>query len=408
MRILMVNTFHFPGGGDSTYTFNLAELLRSKGHTVAFFAMDDARNIPNENSDLFVSHIDFKELNRQKSLLGGLKVMRRVIYSTEARKKFGRLIERFKPDIVHLQNIHAHITPSVIFEAKAHSLPVVWTLHDFKLICPNTHFRVNGSSKICNACKGNSYYHAVLKKCKKNSTLASAMAATEAYAHRFMHVKDKIDAFLAPSAFLRGMLLKRGFSPEAVLHLPLFIPDSMFSHEKRSKGYLLFLGRVVAEKGILNLIEACKLAPETNVVIAGPVEGPLGEELPVLLPPNARYVGMKQVDEVKELLSGSSAVVVPSLWYENQPFSILEAFATGKPVIASDLGGMSELVRNSSGGLLVPPGDVKALAESMKWIVSHTEEAEEMGQVARNYTVETHSVQSHYDGLAKVYERVLN
>ena len=130
MRILIVNAFHFPGGGDSTYAFNLAALLRGKGHKVAFFAMQDGRNISDENSDLFVSHIDFAQLNRRKSLMSGLKIMRRVIYSTDARTKFGRLIKRFQPDIVHLQNIHAHITPSVIFEAKAQGLPVVWTLHD--------------------------------------------------------------------------------------------------------------------------------------------------------------------------------------------------------------------------------------------------------------------------------------
>lgn len=408
MRILIVNAFHFPGGGDSTYAFNLAALLRGKGHKVAFFAMQDGRNISDENSDLFVSHIDFTELNRRKSLLSGLKIMRRVIYSTDARTKFGRLIKRFQPDIVHLQNIHAHITPSVIFEAKAQGLPVVWTLHDHKLVCPNSHFRIDATNEICLACNSSSYFRAVFKKCKKGSMLASAMAALEAYAHRFMHVRDKIDAFLSPSAFLRDMLLERGFSPEAVLHLPLFIPDSMFSHERKSKGYLLFLGRVVPQKGILNLIDSCKLAPEISVIIAGSVGRPLDEQLPALLPDNARYVGMKQADEVRHLLSESSAVLVPSLCFENQPFSILEAFAAGKPVIASDLGGMSELVRNSNGGLLVPPGDARALAESMKWIASHTSQANEMGQIARDYAMKTHSVQSHYNRLTKVYERVLN
>ena len=208
MRILIVNTRHFPGGGDSTYSFNLASLLKSKGHQVAFFAMKDERNLPDPLSDLFINHIDFKELNTKKNPLTGLRVLGRVIYSRKARHNFQQLIDRFPPDIVHIQNIHAHITPSIIYEAKQKRLPVVWTLHDHKQICPNSHFIVDKTAEICEACKKRSYYQAILKRCKKGSILASSMAAVEAYAHRMMHIRERVDKFISPSLFLRNKFLQ--------------------------------------------------------------------------------------------------------------------------------------------------------------------------------------------------------
>ena len=408
MRILLVNSFHFYGGGDSTYTFNLANLLRSKGHKVAFFAMQDKRNIPDSNSDLFVSHIDFKELDRNKNLLTGLRVMRRVIYSTEARKKFSQMLERFHPDIIHFQNIHAHITPSVIFEAKKHGLPVVWTLHDYKLVCPNSHFLIDKKGKICEACSRNLYYQAIFKRCKKDSLLASAMAAIEAYAHRIMGLRNIVDFFLTPSVFLRRKLIDRGFPLEKVKHLPLFLTGDMFHDVNEDEGYLLFLGKLDPIKGIYPLLKACQNEEKIHLALAGRAEAPLINKLPEILPSNAKYVGIKHGDELRSLILRARAVILPSLWYENQPFSIIEAFAAGKPVIASDLGGMTELVKNSKGGLLVQPGNVQAIAEAMKWMATHGQQAKEMGQAAREYSMREHSAQEHYKRLMQIYDMVLN
>lgn len=370
--------------------------------------MQDERNISDSNSDLFVSHIDFKELDRNKNLLTGLRVMRRVIYSTEARKKFSQILERLHPDIIHLQNIHAHITPSIIFEAKKRGLPVIWTLHDYKLVCPNSHFLIDKKREICEACSRNLYYQAILKRCKKDSLLASAMAAIEAYAHRIMGLRNNVDFFIAPSAFLRRKLIDRGFPPEKVKHLPLFLPDDMFNKGNEDKGYLLFLGKLELIKGIFPLLYACKQAPEVNLVMAGQVRASQASKLFKLFSKNVRYVGMKKGDELRRILFETSALVLPSLWYENQPFSIIEAFAAGKPVIASNLGGMTELVKNSNGGLLVQPGDVQAITEAMKWIVTHEQKTKEMGQAAREYAIREHSAQKHYDRLIQIYEGISN
>lgn len=408
MKILQINTRHYLGGGDSTYTFNLAKVLMEKGHEVEFFAMVDKRNFIDKNADLFVSYIDFKELNRHKNLVTGLKVISRSIYSTEARIKFRQLLDRVQPDLVHLQNIHAHITPSVIFEAKKHKLPVVWTLHDYKLACPNSHFLIDATGEICEACNQGSYYKAIQLRCKKGSILASTMAAVEAYAHRLLKVREKIDAFLTPSLFLKNKLVEHGFNPSNIFHIPLFVPDDMFSCCSTDDGYILFFGKLDKIKGIQILIEASKKIPNIQIILAGKCEEQLHSELPQLLHPNIKYEGIKHGEELKNIIYRARAVVLPSLTYENQPLSILEAFASAKPVIASDLGGMTELVKDKERGLLVPPGDVDALADAISWMDSHATDAHLMGRNAQAYAREEHSGEKHYQRLMQIYEFVMN
>ncbi|RLA99214.1 MAG: hypothetical protein DRG83_13370 [Deltaproteobacteria bacterium] len=268
---------------------------------------------------------------------------------------------------------------------------------------------IDSTGKICEACDKNAYYQAVLKRCKKGSLLASTVAAIEAYAHRLMKVREQVDCFLAPSAFLRSKLIERGFPPEKVKHLPHFLPDDLFYEGyNNNDGYLLFMGKLEPIKGIYPLLEACRTTPEVHLVLAGRVEEPLASQLSELLPPNATYVGMKHGKELRSLLQGALAVVLPSLCYENQPFSILEAFACGKPVIASDLGGMTELVKHKERGLLIQPGDVKALSEAMRWMSQYPDEVIKMGMNAYEYAICHHSSKVHYAKLSKIYDQLAN
>lgn len=403
MHILLVNTRHFHGGGDSTYNFKLADLLRGKGHQVAFFAMQDERNVPDPNSDLFVSNIDFRTMNRHKSLVNGIRVLTRSIYSAEARNKFARLIDRVQPDVIHLQNIHGHITPSVIFEAKKRGLPVVWTLHDYKLICPNTHLLLDATGQICGACGMGKYYQPIFKRCKKGSLLASLMASLEAYAHRWMRVCDRVDYFLAPSNFLAGKLIDRGFDRQKVIHLPLFLLEDQFEPHYENQGYFLYLGKIDPIKGITTLVKAARQVPEARIILAGSVEDEVKNQLLGDLPDNVKYLGMKRGDELKALLYSAKAVVLPSIWYENQPFAILEAFAAGKPVITSSLGGMQELIGENEHGLLISPGDAQELARAMRWVQDHSEECKTIGGNAFRYVQQFHSEKIHYQKIYQLY-----
>jgi glycosyltransferase involved in cell wall biosynthesis len=407
MRVLIVSSFHYPGDGVSTYSSLLSSTLRDQGHETAFFAMQDDRNLPDPNSDLFVSNINFVELNSRKSLKSGLAVLLRVIYSVEARTKFRRMLERFQPDIVHLQAFHHFISPSIVFEAKKQNIPVLFTLHDFKMVCPNTSMINDRFGAICEACGDGQYFMPIIKRCKKGSLTASAVACVEAYAHRLMKVRDAVDAYVSPSLFLKNKFAQHGFPASKIAHIPNPLAESAFCNPGSSGEYLLFLGRLDPTKGIRELVKSCELAPGVKLKLAGRIAPGMAAEIPARLPGNVEYLGMKEGRELQDVVLGSIAVVVPSVWYENQPYSILEAFAAGKPVIASDLGGMTELVKHNERGLLVPPGDVPGLARAMLWICGNPQEVARMGRNAQGYARSRHGLDAFYENIMKQYNELL-
>ncbi|MEO0156634.1 MAG: glycosyltransferase family 4 protein [candidate division WOR-3 bacterium] len=407
MNVFLTNTYHFFGGGDSVYTLNLDALLKKHNHNVIHFGMQDSRNLPDSNVDLFVSNIDYKKLNQNKNLLNSLKVLSHSIYSIEAQIKFNKLIKRVRPDIIHLNNIHHHITPSIIIETKRNRIPLIWTLHDYKLLCPNTHFLIDKEDKICEACKPNKYFQAMIRRCKKGSFLASTVVTLEAYVHRLLRVRELVDAFITPSLFLKNKLLEYGFKENKIKHIPHFIPDNFFNFSPEEKNYFLYIGKISKIKGLAILIEAALLNPQCNVFIAGDGDKEVKENILSKMPANVKYLGPQNREKVQELIAESTAVILPSLWYENQPFCILEAFAKGKPVIASKLGGMIELVGDNERGLLIPPGDPKALAEAMEWIIQNPAKTKALGKNAYEYVRKEHTPEKHYNEIMKVYEEVL-
>jgi glycosyltransferase involved in cell wall biosynthesis len=408
MRVLIVSAFHYPGDGVATYAFSLSELLRTNGHETAFFAMQDDRNVPDPNSDLFVSHIDFVELNRHKSLLAGLRVLGRIIYSPEARRKFGLMLDRFQPDLIHTQGFQHFMSPSILFEANRREIPVVHTLHDFKMVCPNTSMVNDRLGSICEACKRGRYYMPILKRCKKGSTAASAAASVEAYAHALMGVRRRISAYVAPSRFLLNKYIEHGFPAGKLNHIPNMLSDGLFSEQVAVGDYALFIGRVDPLKGVRELVQAAARVPEIPVKIAGRVAPTMADEVPSQLPPNVQYVGLKRGDELRDLVAGALVVVVPSKSYENQPFSVLEAFAAGKAVIASDLGGITELVAHKERGLLVRPGDVGELVDALRWICQNRDAAMRMGLNAQSYARTKHGAEVHYKRIIGLYSSVID
>jgi glycosyltransferase involved in cell wall biosynthesis len=245
-----------------------------------------------------------------------------------------------------------------------------------------------------------------INRCKKDSLLASAMASLEAYAHRTLNVRQNVDAFVAPSLFLRTRLLERGFGADRVWHLPLFISEALLAPWNPSGGYLLFLGRIEQIKGIETLLAAARESPLVQVVIAGSGSKDDIEKLCRSLPPNVRYVGFVGGKELEELVLGCLALVMPSIWYENQPLSMLEAMARAKPVIASNIGGMRELLRDCETGLLVQPGNTSALAHAMQWACAHRTEMEVMGLAARQYILANHTTERHLKRLLEIYAHV--
>jgi glycosyltransferase involved in cell wall biosynthesis len=196
------------------------------------------------------------------------------------------------------------------------------------------------------------------------------------------------------------------FDPSRVTHLPYCLPARAFTGPGGAGQYLLFSGRVTPIKGIFPLLKAIGQVPEARLVLAGRIDGSLANELTRLLPSNAEYVGFKHGEELEALIAGATAVLAPSIWYENQPFSILEAFAAGRPVIASDLGALPELVPPGERGLLAPPHDIDGLAASIRSLLEQPEAARRWGENAFRYARAEHEPDAHYERLMRIYASV--
>ena len=409
MRVLQVNKFFYYRGGSEKALFQTMNLLEQHGHEVIAFSMQDERNLPSEHSNYFVSNV---ELRRELGLAGLLDGRRwatagRIIYSREAERKMAELIRATKPDIAHLHNIYHQLSPSILRPLRRQRIPTVLTLHDYKLICPN--YTLVSRGAVCERCKGHKYYQAVLQGCVKDSRLKSALCALEAYAHRAWGIYARaVDLYIAPSQFLKQKMMEFGLDGSRIVHVPNFVSVESVEPCPSSDGYFVYSGRIEGAKGVETLLEAARnsqVARRFELRIAGDGEQRADLEASAQGMDHVRFLGWQSPEEVGSLLRGAMFSVVPSQWYENAPLTIYEAYAYGKPVIASRIGGIPELVEEGRTGLLFEPGDAQDLQQKIDYLLTHPELAVEMGGNARKLAEESYGPDRHYQQLMEVYGR---
>jgi glycosyltransferase involved in cell wall biosynthesis len=407
VRVCLVNTFHHRKGGDCTYTFDLADLLRSRGHEIVHFAMKHPANVAARYEEFFPEQVDFGTAFRNGSPIQRARAFVRSLSSGEARCKFGRLLDETQPDIVHLQNFRRHLTFSIVLAARERGIPVVFTAHDYDPICPNSLLLARG--RICTACRGKDFYKALFIRCKENSLAGSAAVAAEGMFVRLRRYYDLIDVIITPSAFARERLVEFGFDPGKVRVVHNFLDASSYAPTYGGEGALYF-GRLVAEKGLDTLIKASAEAAGIRVAVAG--EGPERPRLERLahdleVKSGARgveFLGYVERGRLNAIVSRAMCVVMPSIWFENFPYAVLEAFALGKPVVASDIGGLPEMVEDGRTGFLVAPGDAGGLARALRDLAADPARAVEMGRDARRKVEEDFDAATHYDRIMEIYE----
>lgn len=410
MRILMANSFYYLRGGVERCFFDLTDLLVAQGHEVIPFCMQHERNLPSPYEPYFVSPIDYADLAKQKTNpKAGLQAVERVLYSHEAQRKIEQLIRDTRPDLVHVQEIDQEISPSILDTVKQKfGLPVVMTLHDYKMVCPNTNFLANG--QVCERCSGGRFYQAILQRCKRGSLLPSVLASMEAYFQRLSRIYVKnVDLFLCPSQFLQRKLKQHGFQAPTV-HLPTFMPLENFHTREEHSDDFLFLGRLVALKGVRTLFEAMRLVgPQARLLVAG--EGELRQELEEYARrwelKNIVFLGYLSMKELMPLIQRAAFTVFPSECFENYPMAILESFACGTPVIGSNLGGIAELVRPGQNGLVFEPGNARDLAEKITFMQNHPDQAAAMGRNARQQVENENDPRQYYARLMDLYQGLL-
>ena len=368
--------------------------------------MDHPQNLPSEQQRYFVEYIDYPTLLRDQRLSNVWKVLSRSVYYRGARAHLRALLADLRPDIAHLQNIHAHLTPSIIAELNAARVPIVWTLHDFKLLCPENSFLSNET--ICEKCKGGRFYNCAVNRCKKGSLAASAAASVEAYVHGMFGWCRRVDRFIAPSRFLKTKFEEFGWTTPRVEFVRNFLP-SLGEPHPGGVGYGVFTGMLRPEKGVKTLLQALALAGNPRFYIAG--DGPMRAELMALAAglelTNTEFLGHLDRAALSRLVRDASYAVVPSEWYENCPYAILEAMAGAKALIASDLGGMAELVEHERTGLRFPLRDAPALAAMIRRLGSDSALAVRLGSAAREVAEREFTGAAHYGALRGIYDEVL-
>jgi glycosyltransferase involved in cell wall biosynthesis len=398
MKVLLVNKFFYDHGGPETVLFATRDLLSARGHDVIDFAMQDARNRPSAYAAYFPPNMDLQSV---RPTLTSARTALRFLDSRVAAKEMRRLVRDTRPDVAHLHSINHQLTPSIIRVLRDEHVPMVMTLHDYKLVCPA--YTMLANDRICEACSGGRFYRATTTRCRGGAR--SALLTAESYLqHRLLRSYRGVSLFLSPSRFLASKFSEMGFRhPIEVLPNPA-LPIPADEPQPARGEHFLFVGRAAPEKGIATLCRAA-MAANVRVRIAG--DGP---ELAALMrefggSENIDFAGRVDPVRAQALMRKALAVVVPSEWYENQSMVILEALGRGTPVIASNIGGNPELVIDGETGLTHIPGDVADLAAKLAWARDHREDMARMGEAARE-RMSDFSLDRYYERLLAVYDRV--
>ena len=402
MKILLVNKFHYLKGGSEKYYFDLAKLLQEHGHEVAFFTMKDEKNIKTDCKEYFVENSDMNSKNPLKAF--------DIIYSRKNKKVMEKALDEFKPDIVHLNNFQRQLSASIIKPIKKRNIPIVFTAHDLQAICPAI-VMLDNEKNICEKCLRGKYVNCIKGKCVKNSGLKSILGAVERKYYRWKKIYSrKIDKIIAPSEFYKLKLIQDGITENKIEALHNFINIEDYNVTIEDEGYALYYGRIIKEKGVLNLIKAFKNIKNSKLYIAG--DGPDIEKVKKYIHENnmddtVKLLGYLNSSQVKEYVRKARFIVVPSIWYENCPYSVLETLAMGKPIIGSNLGGIPELVKDNETGLIYKYNSVIELEEKMNDLLNNKEKAVQFGKNAKEIAKKDFSKDEYYDKIIKIYKGVI-
>lgn len=404
MKILQINKFFYIKGGTDRYFFEVVKLLRNHGHRVASFSMQDKRNIKSRWSKYFVSNISFEDTE----IRGSIYKIIRMIYSVEARRKISVLLDIWKPDIAHLHSIYHHLSPSILIELKKRNIPIVQTLHDYHLISPN--HSLFHKRQVCEITKPDRFYKALFHKCVKDSFLATGAEILEKYIHKYLGwEKNNIDYFLVPSEFMKNKLIEYNLPEEKLIHLPNFVNYHNFRRVSQKEEYILYFGRLSSEKGLMFLLHALSNLPNIKLKIigSGPEMNSLRDECRVLKLQNIEFLGFKEGKSLVEIIENCKFSILPSLWYENCPISVLESSILEKPVIASKIGGIQEMIKDSYNGFLFEPGNIEDCREKILKLWNNTALCRKMGKNAREYVEKNFGPEEHYRKLMEIYQMAI-
>lgn len=409
LKVLLINNCHYRRGGADVVYLNTGELLESMGNKVAYFSTHSENNSETDYAKYFVNDIDVYNVNFGKKLA----TIPRKLYSLEASNKLKRLLDVFKPDVAHLHLYKGGLTASILPILRKYRIPVVITLHDYSLLCPRNTF-IDGDGKICEICLTHSSFNCVLKRCNRKNLYYSTITYLEyVLNNRCLKPYDSFHKIICVSKFNYEKHRSHHLFKERFLHLYNFYPALSHTSSTPIRGkYFLFYGRLVAEKGVVTLLETWRRLPEDYCLkIVG--HGLLSEWITEIVKDyklnNVEYVGFKKDAELFSYINNCSFILVPSEWYENNPLTVIEAYAAGKPVIGSNIGGIPELVVDGETGYLFNMGDIEQFEKKIRLAyLMENDEYEKMSKAAYNFASDLFSERKHYKQLMFIYNDMID
>ncbi len=356
-----------------------AELLRARGHSVSVYSANNATI----------------------TTMGKARLVANTVWSTSSASEIKRQAHESRATIFHVHNTFPLISPSVYWVAESIGVPVVQTLHNFRLLCPQAMFLRNGG--VCEDCLGKAPWRGAVHGCYRESKAQSAVLASMLGVHRMIGTwQRKVTRYIALNEFCKAKFIEGGLPANKLRVKPNFVDVPALPDGLQRAG-LLFVGRLSVEKGVVALAQASLSIPSGSLCVVG--SGPDSAELAAS--PGTRMLGHQHAAGVNSAMRIALALVVPSIWYENFPRTIVEAFGNGLPVIASRIGALAEIVEDGVTGLLFPAGDAQALAERMNWALAHPHEMQAMGQNARARYEALYSPEVNYRQLMGIYREAI-
>ncbi len=391
--------YHIVGGSDRMQLV-LEKVLSEHGHTTIPFTAASPKNESTEWSKYFPPRVNFDK--------PGIKDITNFVYSQPAAKAITRLLEDTTVDIAHLHIYYGQLTSSILAPLKRAGIPIVQTLHEYKIVCPVYSLIYN--SEICEECQGKHFWKATLKRCNRGSLARSFLSTVESYVSKALGSVSNIDHFITVSHFQRQKVIDLGIPADKVTAIHNFVDASGIEPNSKTGDYFLYFGRLEKMKGLFTLVEAASTIKDIPLLIVG--SGNIGQEL-------EKFIEQRQLNHIKilpfckgetltELIRNSICSILPSEWYETFGMTLLESFCHGRPVIASRIGGMTEIISDGIDGYLISPKNVEELRDRMLWMAQHRQEAVEMGLAGRKKVESQFSSELYYERTMKVYNSLIS
>lgn len=400
MKILNVHQYDYALGGSEKYFHSLRDLLESNGNSVVPFSAKDEKNNSGEWERFFTNGSDFDRRNFADIV--------NFIYCTDSRKKIAQLLDEQNFEIAHLHTYYGKISSSILPELVSRRVPIIQTLHGYKLVCPVYTLERNG--KGCDACKQGRFYNGVINRCNRGSLSRSLLSVVEMYVSRMLGSVDSVDRFICVSEAQKKLHCQMGIPEEKISVVHNFINPLEYVPTYSVGDYILYFGRMEPLKGIGSLIAASKQLG-MRLVLTGE-----GSELEKIRKDEAALIRQGQLvltgllfgQELMDVIRGAGCVVVPTLWGETFGLAAAEAMACGKPVIASNTGGLPEVVDDGNTGLLFEPGNAVDLTEKISRLMADKALAMKMGENGRRRVEEHFSPEAHYIKIMQIYNDVIS